>query len=254
MKTALLLGLSLALAPAPAHSQTPASPAPPTAFEVASVRIVSPHSIEDQLKGIGAFSVCTYPTNRFFVHYVPLRIVISMAFDGTSGHVLGPDWLDSQLYSIDANVDGDTKLSQEEMKPLLRKLLEERFHLRVHTETKTAPGFALTVTNSGPKLDPGKPRKRSGGEWFPDRILMWHVPVSSFAESLSSPAGGPVVDRTGITGTYYFDLRFAPANDPSSNLPSLFTALQQLGLKLVSQKVPVDYLVIDHVDRTPTEN
>jgi uncharacterized protein (TIGR03435 family) len=64
-----------------------------------------------------------------------------------------------------------------------------------------------------------------------------------------------VVDRTGLTGTYDFTLSYAPANDPNSSLPDFFTALQeQLGLKLQPQKIPVDFLVIDHTDRVPTEN
>jgi uncharacterized protein (TIGR03435 family) len=76
-----------------------------------------------------------------------------------------------------------------------------------------------------------------------------------FVQILSRPAGGPIIDKTGVHGKYDINLSYAPANDPTSSLPSLFTALQeQLGLKLESQKVPVEYLVIDHVDRTPTEN
>jgi uncharacterized protein (TIGR03435 family) len=79
--------------------------------------------------------------------------------------------------------------------------------------------------------------------------------MAHFVPILSHPVGYPVVDKTGITGNYDIKLSYAPANDPNSNLPDLFTALQeQLGLKLESQKVPVEILVIDHVDRIPTEN
>jgi uncharacterized protein (TIGR03435 family) len=254
---ALFAVLPLAFAESTATPATAPQPpaAQPLVFEVASVRMVSPHSADDLVEGIGVFSVCAYPTNHFFVHYAPLRIILSMIFDDTSPHVLGHDWLDSQLYSIDAKVEGDAKLSREEIKPLLRKLLEERFHLQAHTGTRTAPGFALTIAKSGPKLDPGKPRKLSGGQLLPGRLQMWHVTVESFAQFLASPAGHPVVNKTGITGTYDFDLRFSPANDPDPNLPDLFTALQeQLGLKLVPEKVPVDYFVVDHVEKIPTEN
>ena len=143
------LVIQLALLPAialftiPSRSQTSHAAEPPTpqTFEVASIRMVSPHSADDLVKGIGAFSVCTYPTNRFFAHYAPLRIIISMAFDDNSDHVSGPDWLDSQLYSIDANVEGDKQLSREEMKPLLQNLLQQRFHLVAHHETKIASGL-----------------------------------------------------------------------------------------------------------------
>jgi uncharacterized protein (TIGR03435 family) len=72
---------------------------------------------------------------------------------------------------------------------------------------------------------------------------------------LAHRAGQPVVDKTGLTGTYDFTLSYAPANEPNSSLADFFTALQeQLGLKLESQKVPVNFLVIDHVDKIPTEN
>jgi len=72
---------------------------------------------------------------------------------------------------------------------------------------------------------------------------------------LKIPAGRPVIDKTGIVGKYDFTLKYATANHPDSNLPDLFTAVQeQFGLKLVPQKVPVETLVIDHVDKIPTEN
>ena len=71
------------------------------------------------------------------------------------------------------------------------------------------------------------------------------------------PTGQPVIDKTGLTGSYDIKLTYAPLNDPSANSanPDIFTAIQdQLGLKLIPAKVPVDYLIIDHIDRTPTEN
>jgi len=90
-------------------------------------------------------------------------------------------------------------------------------------------------------------------------IRVQNAPVQLFASMLQSPTGSPVIDKTGITGNYDFDLKFAPANaregSADAALPDIFTAVQeQFGLKLVPQKVPVDFLVVDHVDRTPTEN
>ncbi len=72
---------------------------------------------------------------------------------------------------------------------------------------------------------------------------------------LAHRAGQPVIDKTGLTGTYDFKLSYRPVSDSSSDLPDFFTALQeQLGLKLESRKVPVEFLVIDHIDKIPTEN
>jgi uncharacterized protein (TIGR03435 family) len=83
--------------------------------------------------------------------------------------------------------------------------------------------------------------------------LNWSM--QTLAAMLQTPAGLPVIDKTGIKGSYDIKLEYAPQLDADSSLPSVFTALQEtLGLKLESQKVPVEMLVIDHVDRVPTEN
>ena len=82
-----------------------------------------------------------------------------------------------------------------------------------------------------------------------------NTPLSSFATSLRSLAGRPVVDKTGIQGRYDFTLSFARLDDPESTLASFSTAVQeQLGLKLEPAKVPLELLVIDHVEKIPTEN
>jgi len=90
-------------------------------------------------------------------------------------------------------------------------------------------------------------------------IKFWNESIKSLALIFETPVERPIVDRTGLEGTYDFDLNFAPEDTPSnpsdSKLPDIFTALQeQLGLKLVPQKVPIDTLIIDHVDKIPTEN
>ncbi len=82
-----------------------------------------------------------------------------------------------------------------------------------------------------------------------------NLPLSAFATSLRSPAGRPVVDRTGIPGNYDFSLSYARDGDTDSSLPSFFTALQeQFGLKLEPAKAPLEIVVIDHVERVPTDN
>ena len=88
-----------------------------------------------------------------------------------------------------------------------------------------------------------------------NEIRFWNDSIKSFVDILESPVERPIIDRTGLGGTYDIALKFATADDPDSNLPDIFTAVQeQLGLKLVPQKVPVEILVIDHVDKIPTEN
>ncbi len=141
------------------------------------------------------------------------------------------------------------------MQQLFQHLLEQRFHLVTHRVTKLTSGFALIVAKSGPKLAPAKEGGTPHTLRLRDGLQAQNIDMAHFASLISNKAGGPIVDKTGIVGNYDFKLSYAMANDPDSNLPSFFTALQeQLGLKLQSQKVPVDYLIIDHVDKIPTEN
>jgi uncharacterized protein (TIGR03435 family) len=268
---ALATLLTITLAAIPARCQSPpqttpsaqpaSAPAQQPEFEVASVRMVDPHSATDILRGIGQFSVSTYPTTRFFMHNTSLDILIASAYGIDALYIQNdPDWTHSQGYDIDATVEGERPLTHEEIEPLLQNLLQQRFHLSVHHEMKTASGFVLVVAKGGPKLQPAKEGAQPHDYPFhaallPNRLDAWGISIDTLAQLLAHPAGQPVVDKTGLTGTYDIVLKFATANDPDSNLPDIFTALQeQLGLKLVPQKVPVDLLVIDHVDKIPTDN
>lgn len=184
---------------------------------------------------------------------MPLSNLIMMAYGikitGT------PDWLDSQEYDIDAKVEGDRQLTLKEMQPLLQSLLARRFHFTAHHLTKMTSGYALIVAKGGPKLQASTEEVLPRTQVRPNGFQVWHMDAKGIAAAASIPAGGPVVDKTGLTGTYDVKLSYAPANDPNSDLPSFFTVLQQqLGLTLKSQNVPVDILVIDHVERIPTEN
>jgi len=118
-------------------------------------------------------------------------------------------------------------------------------------------GYALVVAKGGPKLKPTK------GDHFPGfRInasaghlegINWSMPY--LATSLRQPAGLPVVDQTGLSGSYDIKMLYATDTEPDSALPSIFTALREtLGLELKARPVPVSVLMIDHVDRTPADN
>lgn len=237
-----------------AGAQVSATP-DPFSFEAAVIRIESLHTLEDMKRGIGVFSECEYPTSHFFVHFVPPRIFVAMAYGSNSARVRGPEWLDSQLYSVDAKVEGDAQLSRDQMRPLLRRLLDERFHLKIHEETRTEAGYEMVIGKGGAKLKQSTSGAKLWGQILPDRIQWRRADLSYLALSLSGPTRKPVVDKTGLNGSYDIDLRYRAASDTDSNLPDVFTAIQeQLGLKLVPAKVSVQYLVIDHMDREPTEN
>ena len=224
-------------------------------FEVASIRPLDPHVPPDN-----SGHEWVFPSNRFTMRVASLNTLIIVAY-GTNKISGGPDWVKSQNYSVSAKVGGDALLTQKQMQPLLQNLLEERFHLKVHRVQNIVPGYALVVAKGGPRLQPTK-----GGPFFgmaPVCELKYQDDsVENFAKAIghSSSLNKPVVDRTGLDGMYDFDLKYVPEDNPNtdnpscSGLPDIFTAVQrQLGLKLVPQKVPVDSLVIDHVER-PSPN
>jgi uncharacterized protein (TIGR03435 family) len=219
--------------------------------------MVDPHTADDLSRGIGLFSMSSFPTNLFTIKNAPLSFLIQFAYNiDSQNHISAmPGWMESQEYDVSAKVEGDQQLTLNQMRPMLQRLLEQRFHFAAHHETKVVSGFALIVAKGGPKLQPSKDDSKPFAQMLPNRMDAGHQDAEHIASVLAHRAGQPVVDKTGLTGIYDFTLSYATANDPNSNLPDLFTAVQeQFGLKLVPQKVPVDMIVIDHVDKIPTEN
>lgn len=225
---------------------------PTPSFEVASVR-----PGDGNAKPIpGVLPISQFPTNRFYLHNLSIETIISTAFGVNQSKINGPDWMDSTYLSIDAKIEGDQQLTMDQIRPLLQNLLAQRLGLKVHHESRSASGFELVFAKGGPKLQPSKNDKHYG-QILPDRLEGTNETPSNIASFISFAIGQPVVDHTGLSGSYDIKLSYAPPNDPNANStnPDIFTAVQeQLGLKLEPAKVPVDYLIIDHVDRTPTEN
>jgi uncharacterized protein (TIGR03435 family) len=221
-------------------------------FEAVSIHMVNPHTADNPSRS----SLSSFPTNLFTMKSGPLTFLIQFAYNIESADYISamPGWMESQEYDVSAKVEGD-QLTLEQMRPMLQHLLEQRFHLVFHRETKMISGFELTVAKGGPKLQSSQDNSKPSAQIRSNRLDVGHMDAEHIAGVLAHRAGQPVVDKTGLTGTYDFTLSYAPANDPNSSLPDFFTALhEQLGLKLESQKVPVDFLVIDHVDKIPTEN
>jgi uncharacterized protein (TIGR03435 family) len=145
---------------------------------------------------------------------------------------------------------------------MLRTLLEDRFKLRVHRESKEMPGYALMVAKRGFTLQPVEPggasTSTSGGRVR--TLTAWRTSMAVLADVISRGLDQMVVDKTGLEGVYDFELRWTPDDlSPSGSdadaAPSLSTALQEtLGLRLQHQKVPVEIVVVDQVQRVPTEN
>jgi uncharacterized protein (TIGR03435 family) len=228
---------------------------------------------------------------RLTLNCISVKGLISRAYDlYASGplvlHIFspvegGPDWINSEQYDINAKAEGNAN-SDLMNGPMLQTLLEDRFKLKIHRETREVPGFALTGAKGGPKLEPFvegtcvpyvTDSTLPPGKHFCDRawltgassVTMNFVGASmtTLAQDLSYRVGRPVVDRTGVAGLHDFRLDFAPdestptlhpiANSDASGT-SIFTALQeQLRLRLESAKGVGEFLVIDHIER-PTEN
>lgn len=188
-----------------------------------------------------------------------LKRLVERAYGVLPFQVSGPAWMESVRVDIVAKYPPDTK--QDDRSLMLRTLLEDRFKLAAHRESKDLPGYALMVAKSGFKLkpvEPGSSDTRSNG----GRIRTLTAKSNSMehlADFVARTLGEPVVDKTGVQGVYDFELRW---NDDDQNatgldadVPSIFTALQEtLGLRLQSQKVPGEIVVVDHVERVPTEN
>jgi len=198
---------------------------------------------------------------------VTLRFCIERAYRMSEPQVIGPAWLDSDRFDINAKAPASTADSQ--IPDMLQALLLDRFKLAAHHETRQLTAFALVPAKGSAKLT--RDDSATGGGSFstgPGTASATSVTMGRLTEFLAGPRAGlglPVVDQTGLTGRYTFTLRWTPEGTSPSQReengravdapPSIFTALQeQLGLKLEKRKLPVDVLVIDHAERIPTAN
>jgi uncharacterized protein (TIGR03435 family) len=186
-----------------------------------------------------------------------LRDIIETAWNVRDFQILGgPGWLNSERYDISArSSDGG---GQAETRLKLQVLLAQRFRLRIHHEMRDLPIYALTVGKSGSKLvesDAPLPAGSIAGiRASCGQIVGTTTSMANLAVYLERQLRRPVVDRTGLTDRYSFQLEWTPDSGPcsavSSDGPSIFTALQEnLGLKLESTKGPVETIMVDHAEK-----
>jgi uncharacterized protein (TIGR03435 family) len=168
----------------------------------------------------------------------------------------GPDWLDSTRFDIIAKAEAP--VGEHILMTMLQGLLADRFKLTLHRETRSVQAYILEVAKNGPKLAKGDGEGSSTNS-AGTSIGAKNTTMDHFAEVLSRQMDFPVVNKTGLEGVFNLQVRWtregARADDTSAEgSPSIFTAIQeQLGLRLRSQKTPVEILVIDHVEK-PSEN
>ncbi len=194
-----------------------------------------------------------------------LSQLISMANGISEERILNkPSWMTSQCHTVLASLGtettevteecGSASLTLKNVKAPLQTLIKDRFGLVAHNDQRMEHGYALVIAAGGTKLHAATdftshPVPSATGLKNPS------LTMKSLATALSGFVGKPVLDQTGLTGVYDVNLSFSKSDAIESDLPSVFTAVQeQLGLKLVSHDVPTDVLVIDHVERQPTDN
>ena len=264
----LLAGCSVAFA-----QQPPAKPA----FEVATVKPVDPTS--SILVGMSADpSIVRYRN-------LTLRDAIRGAYKIRDFQIVGPDWMSTVRFEVDAKLPPGA--STDQIPEMFQSLLEERFKLTFRRETKEMQVFALLVGKDGPKLkavekktdnQPEQPMAM-GTDGKPRSMVMFGgsasaVTITAPSASLLTLVGvtsrftsRPVVDETGILGEYDFSLTFAPeditslpgvppgnpavASEPA---PTLSEAVKKYGLRIESRKASIDMFVLTHIEKTPTEN
>jgi uncharacterized protein (TIGR03435 family) len=275
-------------------------------FEVASVKETPPDTSGSPMAMVPRFMP---PTNgRFSAANIPLRLLVRQAYEVQDFQIVGgPSWFLTKRFDIQAKAEDGFTGGPQEMMPLLRALLEDRFKLRTHREQREMPVGSLVIARSDGKLGPDlKPstadcpnpmiaaqrmqeamakggaaavlqQMQNGGPCSVSPFIAAGPmsmgirangqPIAAIVSLLTQTTGRIVRDRTGLQGLYDFQLVFDPSamlqmmssqtgltlpaggQLPQSDAPSLQAAVQeQLGLKLVTEREPVDVLVVDSAE------
>jgi uncharacterized protein (TIGR03435 family) len=245
-------------------------------FDVTSVKRSRGDAAEDWVTSPGQIRITNYP----------LWLVIQTAAQISPDFLIAPDWTRTERYDINARIPPGVTPSPATTMSLFGSLLEDRFKMAAHRETREIPIYNLVLVRNNGEIPPGL--KRAPAECPADARLRpdqppvcntraaageyssGNMPMGQLARFLGIRAGRQVVDRTGLTGNFAFSLTYAPeapspnarllgapdtpAAPPDPNRPALSTALQeQLGLRLEPARGPVEFFVVDRIER-PTED
>jgi len=227
-------------------------------FDVASIR---PHAPDDS-----RFLVRQPNGGHFTAEGAVGKLLVMLAYGVQDSQITGgPGWFGTEKWDIEAKCD-DNRHSPEETKHMLRKLLEDRFSLKMHHETQQRPVYLLTVGSNGPKFSESQ-KAATDLRVTSYSISLERGNMTGLTGVLATALGRPVLDRTGLTGLYDLSVQWddapvreggAPGLDvasaPGNDNGSIFSAVEnQLGLHLERQHAPVDILVIDHIEK-PSSN
>jgi uncharacterized protein (TIGR03435 family) len=276
LRTAALMGMVAVASVTGALAQSPR-----LSFEVASVKE------NTSVSEAGGFAPPT--PGRVRITNVPLRFILLHAFELMDHQLIGaPDWTESARFDITGTVPADAARTEEDTRAMLQTVLADRFGLKTHRERREMPIYALVmarkdgtlgpqlvrspidceqwIAEKRPRLGAGSPSPVAPGGKRPVCQLLatrrFITGGTQTMQQLTGPlqafTGRPVVDRTGLTGAFDFDLQWtsgpiAPApgaSPPPDDGPSIFAALQeQLGLRLESTRGSFDVVIVDSIQR-----
>lgn len=270
--------------------------APPTEFEVATVKLTPPETKNPSMRML--------PGGQLNLQGVTLKQLIQQVWQMPDDMIFGaPKWMEEERFDILAKAPASVVSSEKNGQPMdfevalgmVKALLAERFQMKSHLEERPINAYTLLAVK--PKMKPADPTSRTRFHEGPAAadlkndprnkmpilgrlVTVQNMTMADFAERLQFIAPGyvhsPVLDATGLKGSYDFSLSFSPvqaaqpggggrggdaaaapsegAADPNGAVTLSEAIDRQLGLKLELQKRPVQVLVIDHIERKPTEN
>jgi uncharacterized protein (TIGR03435 family) len=225
-------------------------------FEVASVKV--PLVVSGQPYDI---TIGTIQHDTITLTNVSLADCLKFAYGLSSDlQLLGPDWIKSKELRYDIVAKMAPGTTHEQALTMMQALLAERFKLTLHHEQRVLNYYALVVAKGGPKMPVAgdAPARVPTGVQGQLRIISSRMPMSTVVTILPRYMRAFVVDQTGLAGDFEVKLVWTPDDRPipdDERGPSVFTAVEeQLGLRLVSKKGPMEVLVVDSAEKTPTEN
>jgi uncharacterized protein (TIGR03435 family) len=253
-------------------------------FEVASIKPAPPDDGTNMVRIHGG--VGSSDPGHITIQNASLMVLLTCAYPRMY-RIYGPTWLDQDKFDLIATMPADT--TKEQFAMMMRSLLAERFGVKAHQGRREFASYDLVIAKSGFKLresvdDPNPPHAAQEGvadldnDGFPiltkpgmvtifrklgGRMTAKAQPMSRLAQNIGSELDKPVTDKTGLTGKYDFKLEYTPIRmmsassapgDAELGVGGITYAIKALGLTLVDSKTTLDVEVIDHTERTPTEN
>jgi uncharacterized protein (TIGR03435 family) len=233
-------------------------------FEVAQIKQSRPAAGR-------AWERITADPGRLSASGVTLKQLIFEAYDMPYYRIFGgPSWLESEYYDLEAKAESPVDRGQ--LRLMLRGLLADRFKLTLHRETKELRAYVLTVAKDGPKLHAAQEAANSSDQKSPSLVERFHCDLTEFANLLSLRLNTPmtenqdptvpvrsigvpppVIDKTGIQGVFDISVEIKLDGGADTFIAWQRALQDQLGLKLESQKGPLEVLVIDHAEKIPIE-